>query len=137
MLKHRGFPSRLSGTDHQFTIRRAAKGRPSRLEARKRHVDRRPADRRADEAFLAALIAHFGAAPFPRGNLDCGRLSWLFGREVLAAEPEFDPESYEALLRVDLAAARRGFPQLFEDEEGPEAWDAAEDATDHDDGGTW
>ena len=123
MLKHRGFPARLTGTDHQFTIRRAAKGTPSRLTARKRHADRRPGDRRADEAFLAALIEHFGDAPFQRGNLDCGRLSWLFGREVVPAEPEFDPESYEALLRVDMAAARRSFAHLFPPEDDADAWD--------------
>jgi len=114
MLKHRGFPGRLPGTDHQFTIRRAAKAGATRLVARKRHADRRPGDRRADDAFLAALIAQFGAAPFPRGNLDAGRLSWLFGREVVPAEADFDPEDYDGRLRVDMAAARRGFPHLFE-----------------------
>lgn len=124
MLKHRGFPSRLPGTDHQFTIRRAAKAGATRLVARERYADRRPADRAADAGFLAALIAHFGAAPFERGNLDAGRLSWLLGREVVPADAEFDPESYEARLRVDMAAARRGFPELFppdaEPEDGPD-----------------
>ena len=119
MLKHRGFPSRLPGTDHHFTIRRANKAGATRLAARKRHADRRPADRAADAAFLGALIEHFGAHPFPRGNLDAGRLSWLLGREVVPAEPgAFDPASYEALLRVDMDAARAGFPDLFEPEPG-------------------
>ncbi|MEM0935112.1 MAG: hypothetical protein AAF646_09875 [Pseudomonadota bacterium] len=118
MIKHRGFPGRLPGTDYQFTIRRAAKTGATKLVARARFADRRPADRRADEAFLAALIAHFGEAPFPRGNLDAGRLSWLFGREVLAVSGAFDPEDYDAELRVDLAAAERSFPQLFAEEEG-------------------
>jgi hypothetical protein len=117
MLKHRGFPSRLPGTDFQFTIRRAAKSGATRLVARKRHADRRPADRRADEAFLAALLAQFSDTPFVRGNLDAGRLAWLFEREVVPAEPDFDPASYDALLRVDRDAARRGFPGLFEDDE--------------------
>ena len=27
MIKHRGFPSRLPGTDYQFTIRRASKSK--------------------------------------------------------------------------------------------------------------
>ena len=120
MLKHRGFPSRLPGTDHQFTIRRAAKAGATRLVARERYADRRPADRAADAGFLAALIDHFGAAPFERGNLDAGRLSWLLGREVVPADAEFDPESYESRLRVDLAAARRGFPELFADAPDPE-----------------
>ncbi len=113
MIKHRGFPSRLAGTDYQFTIRRAAKTRPTRLVARERYADRRPADRRADAAFMAALWDHFGEEPFARGNLDAGRLSWLFGREVIAAEDPFDPESYDALLRIDPDRARRSFPEIF------------------------
>ena len=117
MLKHRGFPGRLPGTDFQFTIRRANPRGVTRLVARARHADRRPADRRADAAFLAALIEHFGEDPFERGNLDAGRLGWLLGREVVPAEDPFDPESYEALLRVDLARAQAGFPELFADGE--------------------
>ena len=113
MQKHRGFPSRLPGTDYQFTIRRANPRGVTPLRARQRHADRKPADRRADAAFLAALIEHFGDAPFARGNLDAGRLSWLFGREVVPAEEPFDPCSYEALLRVDMARARAAFPELF------------------------
>ena len=112
MLKHRGFPGRMPGTDYQFTLRRAAKT-PTPLKARERYADRRPADRRADAAFLAALWEYFGPDPFERGNLDAGRLSWLFGREVVPAETPFDPESYEALLRVDEAAARASFPEVF------------------------
>ncbi|MDG1116311.1 MAG: hypothetical protein P8N72_04180 [Flavimaricola sp.] len=114
MEKHRGFPGRLPGTDFQFVIRRAAKEGATRLTARERYADRRPADRRADEGFMAALIAHFGEEPFERGNLDAGRLSWLFGREVVPAEDPFDPESYDALLRVDMRRAMTSFPDLFE-----------------------
>ena len=113
MLKHRGFPGRLPGTDFQFTIRRANKKGATPLVARERHADRRPADRRADAGFMAALWEQFGDAPFERGNLDAGRLSWLFGREVIAAEDPFDPESYEALLRIDVARARAAFPEAF------------------------
>jgi hypothetical protein len=113
MLKHRGFPGRLPGTDHQFTIRRANAAGATPLLARERHADRRPADRRADEAFLAALWDHFGEAPFERGNLDAGRLSWLFGREVVAAEDPFDPASYDALLRIDRRRAEATFPDVF------------------------
>ena len=114
MLKHKGFPSRLPGTDFQFTIRREGKDGPTPLKARVRYKDRKPADRRADLAFLAALWDHFGGAPFPRGNLDAGRLAWLFEREVVAAEDPFDPASYEALLRVDSAEAARSFPEIFQ-----------------------
>jgi hypothetical protein len=115
MLKHRGFPGRLPGTDHQFVIRRASPKGATPLKARVRHADRRPEDRAADDHFLAALIEHFDAEPFERGNLDAGRLGWLLGREVVPAEEPFDPASYEALLRVDMAAARKSFPHLFED----------------------
>jgi hypothetical protein len=114
MMKHRGFPGRLPGTDFQFTIRRGNPRGVTRLVARPRHADRRPADRRADAAFLAALIEHFGDQPFERGNLDAGRLGWLLGREVVPVDDPFDPESYEALLRVDLDRARASFPALFD-----------------------
>lgn len=114
MQKHRGFPGRLPGTDFQFVIRRAAKEGATRLTARERYADRRPADRRADEGFMAALIEHFGEEPFERGNLDAGRLSWLFEREVVPAEDPFDPESYDALLKVDMRRAMTSFPDLFE-----------------------
>ena len=116
MTKHRGFPGRLPGTDYQFTIRRANPRGVTPLRARERHADRKPADRRADEAFLAALWEYFGDAPFERGNLDAGRLGWLFGREVVPAEEPFDPESYQALLRIDLARARASFPEVFDGE---------------------
>ena len=112
MLKHRGFPGRMPGTDFQFTIRRANPRGVTPLRRRERHQDRRPADRNADRAFLAALWAHFGEETFERGNLDAGRLSWLFGREVVPAEDPFDPESYDALLCIDLEAARAAFPEV-------------------------
>ena len=113
MLKHRGFPGRLPGTDFQFIIRRANKKGATPISARERHADRRPAVRRADAGFMRALWEHFGDAPFARGNLDAGRLSWLFGREVVAAEDPFDPASYEALLQIDVARARAAFPEAF------------------------
>ena len=115
MLKHRGFPGRLPGTDHQFTLRRANPKGATPIKPRERYKDRRPEERRADEAFLAALWDHFGTEPFERGNLDAGRLSWLLGREVLPAEDPFDPASYDALLKVDERAARAAFPDVFAD----------------------
>ncbi len=114
MTKHRGFPGRLQGTDYQFTIRRANPKGVTPLVARERRKDRKPADKRADAAFLSALIQHFGESPFERGNLDAGRLGWLFGREVLPAEDPFDPENYEAMLKLDMRAAALSFPELFE-----------------------
>ncbi len=115
MIKYRGFPGRLPGTDFQFTIRRENSAGATPIVRRERHADRKHADRRADEAFMAALWLYFGDAPFERGNLDAGRLSWLFGREVLPAEDPFDPASYTALLRIDEALARRSFPDAFDD----------------------
>lgn len=114
MIKHRGFPGRFPGTDYQFTIRRANKDGATKLIARQRYSDRKPADRRADAAFMEALWLFFGDQPFERGNLDAGRLSWLFGREVIPAEDPFDPESYDALLVIDEARARASFPDAFE-----------------------
>lgn len=115
MLKHRGFPGRLPGTDYQFVIRRANPRGVTAIVRRERHADRKPADRRADAGFMRALWEQFGTEPFERGNLDAGRLSWLFGREVLPAEDPFDPESYDALLVIDENAARRAFPAVFAD----------------------
>lgn len=125
MLKHRGFPGRLPGTDFQFVIRRGNKDGATPLIERKRYADRRPADRRADSGFMAALWQHFGEEPFERGNLDAGRLSWLFGREVIPAETPFDPRSYEALLRINLPVAQASFPDVFAaaDEPWNEGWD--------------
>lgn len=122
MIKHRGFPSRLPGTDFQFTIRRANPKGATPIVRRERHADRKPADRRADAAFLEALWLMFGDEPFERGNLDAGRLGWLFGREVVPAEDPFDAADYEALLRIDEARARAAFPEVFE---GGGIWEKA------------
>ncbi len=116
MLKHRGFPGRLPSSDLQFVIRRASKDGATPLKARERFADRRPIEKAADREFLRALIEHFGEEPFERGNLDAGRINFLFGREIVAAEDPFDPADYEALLQVDLDRARASFPELFDDD---------------------
>ncbi|MGR3714193.1 MAG: hypothetical protein ACU0A6_13865 [Shimia sp.] len=113
MIKHRGFPGRLPGTDFQFVIRRANPKGVTALTVRERFRDRRPPDRRADAGFMQALWEQFGEEPFERGNLDAGRLSWLFGREVVPAEDPFDPASYYALLRIDVGVAQASFPDAF------------------------
>ena len=131
MLKHRGFPGRMPGTDFQFTIRRAnVKEGATKLIRRERFKDRKHLDRAADAAFMAALWQYFGEEPFERGNLDAGRLSWLFGREVVVAEDPFDPCSYEALLKIDVKRAEAAFPQVF----APDAPDALADDWDEDEG---
>ena len=131
MLKHRGFPGRLPGTDFQFTIRRAnMKGGPTPIVRRERYKDRKLADRKADEGFMAALWQLFGDEPFERGNLDAGRLSWLFGREVVPAEDPFNPASYDALLKINLKVAQVSFPEIFAEDAEPMDfgdWDDDED----------
>ncbi|MCX8226010.1 MAG: hypothetical protein OTI35_08045 [Sulfitobacter sp.] len=115
MLKHRGFPGRMPGSDFQFTIRRANPKGVTPLTRRERRSDRKSVDRRADTAFMAALWECFGNEPFERGNLDAGRLSWLFGREVVPAQDPFDPADYEALLVINEPLARASFADAFED----------------------
>lgn len=73
MLKHRGFPGRLTGTDFQFVIRRAnMKVGAAKIIKRERFADRKNADRMADKGFMAALWAQFGEDVFERGNLTDG-----------------------------------------------------------------
>ena len=56
MLKHRGVPGRMPGTDFQFTIRRAnVKEGATKIIRRERFKDRKALDRAADTAFIAAL----------------------------------------------------------------------------------
>jgi hypothetical protein len=114
MLKHRQFPGRLAGTDFQFTVRRANPRGVTAITRRERYSDRKPADRRADSGFVKALWECFGDQPFVRGNLDAGRLSWLFGREVIAAQEPFDVQDYGAELVLNLPLARVSFPEAFD-----------------------
>lgn len=114
MIRYKGFPSRLPGTDFQFTIRRDNKKGATPLIVRERYADRRAPDRRADEGFMFVLWNYFGEEPFARGNLDAGRLSWLFMREVIPAEQPFDPASYDAMLRIDRARAQASFASVFD-----------------------
>ena len=116
MLKHRGFPGRMPSSDAQFTIRRPATKGVTPLKARERFRDRRAIDRKADEVFLTALWTYFGEEPFERGNLDAGRINWLFGREILPATDPFDATDYEAMLKLDVNMVRRNFPQINMDE---------------------
>jgi hypothetical protein len=113
MTKHRGFPSGLPGTGFQFTLRRANPKGASKIIERKRYADRSPQDHKADIAFLHSLWHHFGEEPFERGNLDAGRISWLFNREIIPAENPFDPESYAALLQINVELAERNYPDAF------------------------
>lgn len=115
MTKHRGFPSGMPGTGYQFTIRRANPRGVTPLKALPRKARRGSPEYLVDAAFLHALWHYFGAEPFERGNLDAGRLSYLFGREVVPAGGDFDPLSYEAMLQIDESVARSSMPEAFED----------------------
>jgi hypothetical protein len=115
MTKHRGFPSGMPGTGIQFTIRRANPRGVTPLKAIPRRGRPGTAEHRIDAAFLHALWHYFGAEPFVRGTLDAARLCLLFGREVVAADKDFDPLSYESLLVIDERVARQSFPESFED----------------------
>ena len=110
------FQSRLPGSDFQFTIRRPNKKGPTPIIRRERYADRRNVDRKADEVFMLSLIENFGEDPFVRGNLDAGRLSWLFGREVLAVDDPFDPCDYEARMKIDLSKTMVSFSKIFTEE---------------------
>ncbi|WP_422372476.1 hypothetical protein [Hoeflea sp.] len=115
MTKHRGIPSGLPGTGFQFTIRRANPRGVTAIIKRQRMADRTSTEKLADTAFLHALWHLYGDQPFERGNLDAGRISWLFGREIVPAEHPFDPKSYSAMLKIDETVARSTMPAAFED----------------------
>lgn len=115
MTKHKGFPSGMPGTGVQFTIRRANPKGVTPLKVLPRKACPGTKEHRIDAAFLHALWHHFGPEPFERGNLDAARLNLLFGREVVAADKDFDALSYEALLVIDERVARQSFPESFED----------------------
>ena len=115
ITKHRGFPSGMPGTGVQFTIRRANPKGVTPIKAMPRKARPGTKEHRIDAAFLHALWHHFGDEPFERGNLDAARLNLLFGREVVPADKDFDPMSYEAVLRIDERVARQSFPESFDD----------------------
>ncbi len=112
MPKHQGFPPGLPGTQWQYTLRRPnPKVTPLTNWPRHRTMD--PTVALADLGFVQALWQFFGTEPFERGNLDGERLCRLFGRELIAAERGFDPQSYFAKLKLNESLARKNFPEAF------------------------
>ena len=97
MLKHRGFPGRLTGTDFQFVIRRANhKTGPTKLTMRERYKDRKLADRQADVGFMGALWAHFGEEPFELAAFDfhqTGVAEQIFSKHQITAAPKYLPRN--------------------------------------------
>ena len=96
-----------------FTIRRENKVQPTKIFRRERYADRRKNDIIADTVFLSNLLDFFGNKPFVRGNLDAGRISWLFEREIKSVEKRFDSKSYDALLVLDIKEIEKNFPTLI------------------------
>ena len=112
MIKHKGFPSRMPGTDFQFTVRHMKKD-VSPIIKRKRKLDALSIHVKVDVTFLNCLIDYFGDKPFVRGNLDAGRLSWLFGNEIVPADENFSPVDYSAMLKIDFDAVKSNYPELI------------------------
>ena len=112
MIKHKGFPSRMPGTDFQFTVRHMKKD-VSPIIKRKRKLDALSIHVKVDVTFLKCLIDYFGDKPFVRGNLDTARLSWLFGNEIVPADENFSPVDYNAMLKIDFDAVKSNYPELI------------------------
>lgn len=67
----------------------------------------------ADRWFLGSLLALYGRHAFKRGNLDAGRINRLFGREIVPAnEGNFDSQSFDAELQIDIESAAAYFNQM-------------------------
>ncbi len=113
MIKYKGFPSRMPGTDFQFTIRRMNPKGATKLISRQRFKYRRRADSLADVTFLKSLVEYFGETSFERGCLDAGRLSWFLNREIITVSDPFDPYSYGSVLRLDMKLIKTNFPDIF------------------------
>ena len=113
MIKYKGFPSRMPGTDFQFKIRRMNPKGATKLIARERFSHRKRADSLADLTFLSCLVEYFGENVFQRGCLDAGRLSWFLNREIITVSEPFNPISYESLLRLDMKLIKANFPEIF------------------------
>ena len=113
MIKYKGFPSRMPGTDFQFTIRRRNPRGATKLISRERFRYRKRADSMADLVFLNCLVEYFGETSFQRGCLDAGRLSWFLDREIIRVSDPFDPYSYESLLRLNMDLIKTNFPELM------------------------
>ena len=113
MFKHRGFPSGIKQTKIHFTIRRQNKVAPAKIFKRERFSDRRQSDSKADQIFLSYLYAYFGDKPFIRGNLDAGRINWLFEREVKSFDNDFDPQSYDSMFILDIHQIKKNFSEII------------------------
>ena len=113
MIKHKGFPSRMPGTDFQFTVRHMKK-KASTIIKRKRKNDALPIHIKVDTTFLKCLIDYFGKRPFVRGNLDTARLSWLFGSEVVPADENLSQDDNNHMLKKDFDPVKQNKQELIQ-----------------------
>jgi hypothetical protein len=112
MQKHRGLPEHMYGTNIRIAIRRDAK-EVTPLRRRERDWKRPAEQSQADEFTIGSLYKLYGDQPFVRGNIDAGRINWLLGREIVAADNKFSPTDYETLLKLNVPLAKKNFPGAF------------------------
>jgi hypothetical protein len=102
----------MYGTNIRIAIRRDAKDVTPLRRRERDHL--RPAEQsQADEFTIGSLYKLYKDQPFVRGNIDAGRINWLLGREIVAADTKFSPTDYETLLKINVPLARKNFPGAF------------------------
>ena len=84
MIKHRGFPSRLPGSDYQFTIRRAAKSKVTKLMERQRFADRKHSDKAKKNLGFDSTLPLVLVLGGSQGAKAINDLNPLFGIELTA-----------------------------------------------------
>lgn len=112
MQKHRGLPEFMYGSNIRIAIRRDQKD-VTPLRRRERDYLRPTEQSQADEFTVGSLYKLYGEEPFVRGNIDAGRINWLLGREIVAADNNFSPVDYDTLLKLNVPLARKNFPGAF------------------------
>jgi hypothetical protein len=112
MQKHRGLPEFMYGSNIRIAIRRDQKD-VTPLRRRERDYLRPAEQSQADEFTIGSLFKLYGEEPFVRGNIDAGRINWLLGREIIAADNNFSPTDYDTLLKINVPLARKNFPGAF------------------------
>jgi hypothetical protein len=112
MQKHRGLPEFMYGSNIRIAIRRDAK-EVTPLRRRERDYLRPPEQSQADAFTIGSLYKLYQDQPFVRGNIDAGRINWLLGREIVAADAKFSPVDYDTLLKINVPLARKNFPGAF------------------------
>lgn len=112
MQKHRGLPEFMYGSNIRIAIRRDQKD-VTPLRRRERDYLRPAKQSQADEFTVGSLYKLYGEEPFVRGNIDAGRINWLLGREIVAADNNFSPVDYDTLLKLNVPLARKNFPGAF------------------------